>query len=436
MHKELAMTWRSRIAAALAAAAISGMMPMFSSTSVRALESTIELKIPERRNWTASVASRGEFAIVVWVATATDGTSDLYAVTSTDGGATFSAPRRVNDIPGDVRTGGEYAPRVAVGPDQIHLAWMSSRNDKVALRVAKSSDRGQTFTPASTLHEEGLVNGRGWQSIGLGPDGTLHAAWLDGRNDEAASEHAGHGAAPGRPAMHGGKMDLFYGALKPTSPTANSQMLSADTCQCCKTALAVGADGSINVAWRQIFGDSIRDIAFRRADARGGQFGEPVRVSVDNWLLNGCPDDGPVLAADRTSGVHVAWPTLVAGGAEERIGLFYAYSSDGKTFTPRVEVKNLGSLKPSHIQMTSRSDGRLGIVWDELSDGVRKIVMATGAPGAGGAASLSSGQLVSDPAVTGTYPSVAPAPSGFLVAWTSGVADASTIKVARVSDRP
>ena len=437
------MTWRSQIAAALTAAAIGGMLPLFSSTPVRALESTIELKIPDRRNWTPYAASNGQFEIVVWVASTADGVSDLYAVTSNDSGATFSAPRRVNDIPGDVRTGGEYAPEVAIGPQALHVAWMSSRDNKVALRVAKSTDRGQTFSPASTLHEEGLINGRGWQSIGLGPDGTLHAVWLDGRNDAAAAEHAGHNmapaagqpAAPARPSMHGGYMDLFYGVLGGAAQGTATRRLAANTCQCCKTAMVIGPDGSINAAWRQIFGEDIRDIAFLRSEDGGKTFGTQVRVSEDKWQLNGCPDDGPTLAADSRGGIHAAWPTLVVDGESQRIALFYAYSKDGRTFTPRVEVKNLGSLKPSHIQMTSRPDGRLALVWDELSDGVRKIVMATGASAAGGAASLSSGQLVSDPAVTGTYPSVAPTPKGFLVAWTSGVAEASTIKVVHVSDR-
>jgi hypothetical protein len=29
-----------------------------------------------------------------------------------------------------------------------------------------------------------------------------------------------------------------------------------------------------------------------------------------------------------------------------------------------------------HLQMAARADGRIGLVWDEISDGVRKIVMS------------------------------------------------------------
>jgi hypothetical protein len=382
-------------------------------------------------NTTVGIAARDNFAIVVWAARTADGVTDLYAATSKDGGAAFTSPVRVNDVPGDARTNGEYAPRVAIGR-QIHIVWATSLNDKIALRVARSSDEGRTFTPAVTLHEEGLANGRGWQSIGLAADGTVHAAWLDGRNDTEANIHAGHGQ-PGRPAMHGGKMDIFYGSLTPSQKNVSGRMISSDTCQCCKTALAVGPDGSVNVAWRQIFGDNIRDIAFVRSQSGGRDFGPQVRVSVDNWLLNGCPDDGPAMVADRKGGVHIAWPTLVAG-EQERIGLFYAHSADGRAFTPRVEIATLGSLKPGHLQMAIRPDGRIGLAWDEISDGVRKIVIAEGTMDGRGPAVLSKGRLISDPAVSGTYPSIAPSKDGFLVAWTSGAAEASKIKIARVSN--
>jgi hypothetical protein len=131
--------------------------------------------------------------------------------------------------------------------------------------------------------------------------------------------------------------------------------------------------------------------------------------------------------------VHIAWPTLV-DGPEPRIGLFYAHSADGRAFTPRVEISNLGSLKPGHLQMTARPDGRIGLAWDEISDGIRKIVIADGAADRGGAARLSKARLVSEPGVTGTYPSIAPSADGFLVAWTSGVAEASRIRVVSVPD--
>jgi hypothetical protein len=197
--------------------------------------------------------------------------------------------------------------------------------------------------------------------------------------------------------------------------------------------MTVGPDGSVSAAWRHVYPGNIRDIAFIRSAPGGSSFGSPVRVSEDNWQLNGCPDDGPVMMSDAQGGVHIAWPTLVAGASEERIGIFYAHTADGRAFTPRTELANLGSLKPAHLQMAMQADGTLGVAWDEISDGVRKIVVAQSSSKGSGPATFRQAELVSNPEVTGTYPAIAPLEDGFLVAWTSGVAPDSTIKVARLT---
>jgi hypothetical protein len=168
--------------------------------------------------------------------------------------------------------------------------------------------------------------------------------------------------------MHGVKMDLFYGTMAPGQNKAATQMMVSDTCVCCKTAMTVGPDGSVSTAWRHVYPDNIRDIAFMRKAPGADSFGSPVRVSEDNWHLEGCPDDGPAMVSDAKGGVHIVWPTLIPG-AQERIGAFYAYTADGRTFTPRTELGNLGSARPTHIQMAIHSDGTFGVVWDESING-------------------------------------------------------------------
>jgi hypothetical protein len=61
-------------------------------------------------------------------------------------------------------------------------------------------------------------------------------------------------------------------------------------------------------------------------------------VSADNWVLDGCPENGPSLAVDAGGRVHVVWPTLVPGGtasSEPAMSLFYATSADGIHFSRR-----------------------------------------------------------------------------------------------------
>lgn len=58
------------------------------------------LAVPGASSATPSLAALGRSVAAVWTATK-DGTTNVYLAVSSDGGATFSTPRRVNDQDGD-----------------------------------------------------------------------------------------------------------------------------------------------------------------------------------------------------------------------------------------------------------------------------------------------------------------------------------------------
>src|SRR5262245_33240316 len=109
----------------------------------------IVLEVPNRSNRAVSVAALGKTAAAVWTASTEDGSSDIFVSVSTDGGATFGAPVRVNDVEGDARASGEQAARVVVGVGNgIHVIWPSRKDNQSIIRYASSKDFGRTFTPA------------------------------------------------------------------------------------------------------------------------------------------------------------------------------------------------------------------------------------------------------------------------------------------------
>jgi hypothetical protein len=63
-------------------------------------------------------------------------------------------------------------------------------------------------------------------------------------------------------------------------------------------------------------------------------FSQPVIVSDDHWVLQGCPVSGPSLSVDRASGnLKVVW---FAAGEGNAPGVYFAESSDkGRTFSAR-----------------------------------------------------------------------------------------------------
>jgi len=294
--------------------------------------------------------------------------------------------------------------------------------------MSRSTDSGRTFAPAKTIHDPALSGARGWESLTPGPDGSVHAVWLDGRDaqrkmsEAMAHAHEGAPAAKGQPPQ-----DVYHGRLTPDGRIVET-LIATEVCFCCKTAVAVDGRGGVYAAWRHIFPGSLRDMAFAKSTDGGLHFSSLVRVSEDKWELNGCPEDGPAMAVDASGMIHITWATLVTEGESQK-ALFYATSKDGKAFSPRARVPTAGVTNPSHPQMTLTPDGGAVIVWDEVVEGVRRVSMSRVLRGGGFApAQVVSG---SEPAI---YPVMARSAAGDLVvAWTSrSSADRSMIGVRRI----
>jgi hypothetical protein len=144
-----------------------------------------------------------------------------------------------------------------------------------------------------------------------------------------------------------------------------------------------------------VYPGNLRDIAFSVSRDGGRSFAAPLRVSEDQWALEGCPDDGPAMAVDAQHHIHIVWPTLVndapadrAHAPEPAMALFYAMSADGRRFTPRQRIPTDGM--PHHPRFA-------------------RVVLAERA----------------------VYPVVAATSDGTVVAWTSAAAGGSVIRVER-----
>lgn len=389
------------------------------------------LSVPGRTNAHATVAADGDFVFVAWSA-AQDKITDVYVATSRDAGRTFGAPVRVNREAGDVSLGAERPPHVAVGRRLGHrivgVLWTArgkAAAGGTALRLAESTDDAQTFASTRTLHDEALSGLRSWESLAFGPDGAAHAAWLDGRNAARHdASHAAHDSAAHTKAAP--RQDLFY-AMVTTDGRVEERLLAADVCFCCKTATVVDGRGTVSVAWRHIFPESERDIALAQSRA-GGVFTQPLRVSPDRWKIHGCPDDGSALAVDGGARLHIVWPTLI-GGTDGRKAIFYASSTDGRTFTPRQRVDRAAGLA-SHPQITVGASGVPAMAWDEAIDGRRQVWLRVAADKS--ATSWGDPLALGAAPGSGTYPAVAMSGQTIVAVWTHRTGEASVIGSSRV----
>jgi hypothetical protein len=129
------------------------------------------------------VVRAGERLLVVWQDTIIGGQDRLYSTSSSDSGATWTAPTRVDHLPTDMATG-------AVGPSMVMneagealVAWHDGRNGRDDIFVGRSADGGRTWQAETRLDtdEPGTAFSR-FTAMAAAGDGRIAVAWGDDRD--------------------------------------------------------------------------------------------------------------------------------------------------------------------------------------------------------------------------------------------------------------
>lgn len=429
-------TWR-RHAALLTTILTAGIEPL------RAQSAVAELAVANRTNANPTVAAEGAFVAVVWSA-ATVSSMDLFVAVSRDGGLTFAPPVQVNGVAGEARVSGENPARVALVPrkgrePELVVVWTARSGSTWKLQYARSTDGGRTYSAATSVPGSAAPGTRGWHSATVDGNGRVSVMWLDHRGLATADSGHRHGAArgatpattattstapPADPTARAGLSSVLVASLDGTSAST----IATSPCYCCKTALA--SDGTTRyAAWRHVFPDGERDIAFAATVDGGRRFSAPIRLSTDHWKLDGCPDNGPALAVDKSHRVHAVWPTLESGGSKTDLSLFYALSRNGRSFGVRTRIPTRGPA--GHVQVAIGRDGAPIVAWDEVVDGARRLGLARVVLGTDGRVSFAP-LSVGDQAPGQWYPALTASPGGVIATWVRPHEGGSVIGVARI----
>jgi hypothetical protein len=395
------------------------------------------------------VAADGRFAAIAWGAARQDGPTDVYVAISRDGGLTYASPVRVSDAQSRASLSGEQPPRVTLVAREgkepsVLVVWTARAANGTRLLTARSDDGGRAFTRPTPVPGSDAPGNRGWEATASHPDGRVAVVWLDHRELAPASRAAAgpdqsreahvHGATGAEPADGVARAQLSKLFFAHLDDTGSARAITGGVCYCCKTAVAVGPDGAIYAAWRHVYPGNVRDIAFTMSRDGGRTFSEPVRVSDDGWVLDGCPENGPAMVVDPRGTIHLVWPTLIPAvntGSEATLGLFYSASSDGRRFSPRQPIPTDGF--PRHPQIAMSGDGRLMVVWDEEANATRRVAAALSPTG--GANGVRFTRMPIGGQERGEYPVVAGVEDGFVAVWTGGERARSVIQVERFSGR-
>ena len=221
----------------------------------------------------------------------------------------------------------DFPSAIALRDGSLAAHWLvKSGNSTYAydVNIARSNDGGKTWSRPIVPHRDNTQTEHGFVSLISLDDGRLGAVWLDGRNMKDMKETDEHAPAAE-------SMTLRYAAIDRNGNLSDEAELDNRVCECCQTSAAVTSDGPVAV-YRDRSESEVRDIYIVRQV--NGSWSAPQPVHSDNWQINGCPVNGPSVAADGRR-VVVAWFTSVGDVPHVKI----AFSNDsGASFSRPIRV--------------------------------------------------------------------------------------------------
>ena len=185
--------------------------------------------------------------------------------------------------------------------------------------LVRSRDRGRSWSASLLPHDDRTETQHGFVSLVPAGGDRVLALWLDGRRgavDHVSAASPAAAAKSGSGHAHGDTMSLRSVLLDRRGVVAGSaRELDDSTCSCCQTdAVRVGA--RTLVVYRDRTPDEIRDISVLELGARG-EWLAPRNLHPDGWRIEGCPVNGPAIAAGGAQ-VLVVWPTAADGEMRTR----------------------------------------------------------------------------------------------------------------------
>jgi hypothetical protein len=303
--------------------------------------------------------------------------AQLFVQSTPLGGALQWSPAHILDTAKDpIAADGESRPKIAFGPNGwavISYTMPLPKPYTGFIRMLRSSDGGQTFSPPFTVHQDRQEITHRFDSVAFDGQGVLHTLWVDKRDQppkDAAQKYAG--AA------------IYRNESKDGGQTFGPDTKVADhSCECCRIGLARNPQGQLQATWRHVFEGSTRDHAFASVGAPANRI---TRSTHDDWQINACPHHGPGLALNAgmtpfgsepaaavQTGYHTVWFGIRKVAGQDQPAVRYArLNVQGEPLLDTVRV--LPDARAEHADVMA--DGQnVAVVW-RSSEGVQTTLKA------------------------------------------------------------
>ncbi|HRQ87753.1 MAG TPA: sialidase family protein [Bacteroidia bacterium] len=338
------------------------------------------------------VCSDGDRVHLLTAETATADSIHLLYRSSSDGGAIWSHPSRIDEgmtPPFSPHRGMD--PQIAGAGKRIVAAWTTAGTDRWGsgpIVTAWSDDGGITWQPGPAPADDGLTTGHGFLDLSADASGRFHLVWLDSRDGHQGLRYAS--------SSDGGK------SWNP------NQTLQSETCECCRNALAGGSGPLPAVLYRNRDPRDMR-VIYRLPD--DASWSQPMAAGQFDWKFDGCPHVGGGLAVTGDPGER-RFHALVWTGEASRSGVHYVRLREAAG--AEADPLRFGSPFATHPDLAAHGQHLLA-VWNESREASLPLRQASSP---NGGLNWSDAAPVPDAAPSATHPIVVATDAGFLIVWT------------------
>ena len=278
------------------------LISLFITLTIRGVFAFEILKTPTNKNSLApNLCSFGNHFALSWIERNKDGEARLQMATWN--GSEFDEIRLIAKSKEMFANWADIPSLVKAPSGDLYAHWLNRIGNETyayGIQIERSIDHGKSWQSLGWLHNDTSATEHGFVSL-IPEDRHVRAFWLDGRQMKKTT----------------GKM-MLRTAILDGNKIKSEHMVDDDVCTCCPTAAIQLPSGSA-VVYRDRLPQEIRDISLVHLKNDG--WSKPSRIQKDNWVMPGCPVNGPSIATNGNI-IAVSRFTVIKNKAKIILKLF------------------------------------------------------------------------------------------------------------------
>ena len=273
------------------------------------------------------------------------------------------------------------------------------------------SSETNTWSKNILLNTDGTKSEHGFVSMLPYYDDSFFVTWLDGRTTINVDREDA-------------QMTLRAAFVDKEGVILKDSLLDERVCDCCQTSAAMTKNGPV-VVYRDRSANEVRDISIVRLENE--IWTNPEVVFKDNWIMPGCPVNGPAIDAFEAN-LAMAWFT--AENDNPRVQVIFS-EDNGKTFALPVRLDNGNAI--GRVDVTMISESKAIVCWME-PNGNDTLIQLQSVDINGNKGEVITLSKTRSERASG-FPQIELLEDTLYAAWTSLENSTSTIKIAKISSK-